>query len=50
MADYCDLGDSDFCSLRSGFVAGAINHRRLRLAYQDDTGAELHVVDIPRPA
>ena len=49
-ADHCDLGGSDFCSLRSGFVACAVNRSRLRIAYRDYTGAELHVVDIPRPA
>ncbi len=48
MADYCDGGGSDFCSLRSGFIACAANRWRLRVAYRDYSGAELHVVDIPR--
>jgi hypothetical protein len=47
MADHCDLGQSDFCSLQSGFVACAVNRSRLRVAYRDYTGAELKVVDIP---
>ena len=50
MSDYCDLGDSDFCSLRSGFVACAVNRTRLRVAYRDYAGAELKVVDIPSAA
>lgn len=50
MADYCDMNGSDFCSLWSGFVACAVNRNRLRVAYRDYTGADLHVVDIPRPA
>jgi len=50
MADHCDMLGSDFCSLRSGFVACAVNRDRLRVAYRDDTGAELHVIDIPRTA
>lgn len=45
--DHCSLSGSDFCSLRSGFVAVAVNRSRLRVAYRDYTGAELHVVDIP---
>jgi len=48
MADHCDLTGSDFCSLQSGFVACAVNRDRLRVAYRDYTGAELHVVDIAR--
>lgn len=47
-APYCDMGGSDFCSLHSGFIACAVNHARLRLAYRDYRGFELHVVDIPR--
>lgn len=50
MANYCDMGGSDFCSLRSGFVACAVNRNRLRVAYRDYTGAELKVVDIPSAA
>jgi tartrate-resistant acid phosphatase type 5 len=48
MADHCDIEGSDFCSLQSGFVACAVNRDRLRVAYRDYTGAELHVVDIAR--
>lgn len=50
LADHCDLGGSDFCALRSGFIACAVNRARLRIAFRDHTGAELRVVDIPRPA
>jgi tartrate-resistant acid phosphatase type 5 len=49
LADHCDLNGSDFCALRSGFIACAVNRNRLRVAYRDYTGAQLHVVDIPRP-
>jgi acid phosphatase len=48
MSDHCDMNGSDFCSLQSGFVACAVNRGRLRVAYRDYTGAELHVVDIAR--
>ena len=50
MADHCDIEGSNFCSLQSGFVACAANRDRLRVAYRDYTGAELHVIDIPRTA
>jgi tartrate-resistant acid phosphatase type 5 len=50
VADHCDTNGSDFCSLQSGFVACAANRNRLRIGYRDYTGAELHVVDIARPA
>jgi acid phosphatase len=40
----------DFCSLRPGFVAVRLTRAAVRVAYRDDTGAELHVVDITRPA
>jgi tartrate-resistant acid phosphatase type 5 len=50
MADHCDLGGSDFCSLQSGFVACALNRSRLRVAYRDYSGLELKVVDIPAAA
>jgi len=49
MAPACGSQGNDFCSLRSGFVACSVNRGRLRVAYRDHTGAELHVVDIPRP-
>jgi acid phosphatase len=38
----------DFCSTRPGFVAVRLTRAAIKLAYRDDTGAELHVVDIPR--
>lgn len=50
MEDYCDRLGSDFCSLDSGFIACAVNRARVRVAYRDYRGFELHVVDIPRPA
>jgi len=50
LADHCDLGGSDFCALKSGFIACAVNHSRLRVAYRDYSGVELHVVDISPPA
>jgi hypothetical protein len=49
MEDYCDRLGSDFCSLDSGFIACAVNRARVRVAYRDYRGFELHVVDIPRP-
>ncbi|MGN6374043.1 MAG: purple acid phosphatase family protein [Sphingomonas sp.] len=42
----CYPGDSDFCSLQSGFIACAADRRQLRVVYRDYRGAELHVVDI----
>ncbi|HEX4050079.1 MAG TPA: tartrate-resistant acid phosphatase type 5 family protein [Steroidobacteraceae bacterium] len=50
MDPVCDMGGSDFCSLHSGFIACAVNRARLRVAYRDYRGMELHVVDIARPA
>jgi len=44
----CGMAGSDFCSVESGFIGCAVNRDRLRVAYRDYTGAELHVVDIPR--
>jgi acid phosphatase len=46
--NHCDMDGSDFCSMQSGFIACAIDRRRIRVAYRDYTGAELHVVDIAR--
>ena len=46
----CNMGGSDFCSLHSGFIACSVNRARLRVAYRDYLGTELHVVDIARPA
>ena len=48
--DDCKLGGSDFCSLQSGFTAFSLTGKELKVAYRDYTGAELKVVDIPRPA
>jgi tartrate-resistant acid phosphatase type 5 len=48
VAHYCGLGGSDFCSAHSGFIACAVNAARLRVAYRDYRGVELHVIDIPR--
>jgi len=48
--DHCYLGESDFCSLNSGFVACLANRKQLRLVYRDFRGNELHVVDIARTA
>jgi len=50
MAPECARAGNDFCSLESGFVACAVDRSRLRIGYRSDTGAELHVVDIARPA
>ena len=49
MHEQCFMQGSDFCSLRSGFTAFAIARDKLRVAYRDFMGAELHVVEIPRP-
>lgn len=46
----CNMGGSDFCSVHPGFIACAVNRARLRVAYRDYLGIELHVVDIARPA
>ena len=46
----CDFEGSDFCSLQSGFTAMSVTRSTLKVAYRDYTGAELKVVDIPRPA
>jgi acid phosphatase len=48
MRDQCNMGGSDFCSLQSGFVACTVTRGRLRVTYRDWTGADLHVIDIPR--
>lgn len=50
VAHYCGLGGTDFCSAHPGFIACAVNRARLRVAYRDYRGVELHVVDIERPA
>jgi acid phosphatase len=44
----CGMAGSDFCSVQSGYIGCAVNRDRLRVAYRDFTGAELHVVDIAR--
>jgi tartrate-resistant acid phosphatase type 5 len=51
MRDHCDDTDgSDFCSLHPGFTALRLTRAVLQVAYRDAVGAELKVVDIPRPA
>jgi tartrate-resistant acid phosphatase type 5 len=40
----------DFCVKEPGFAALRLSRSMLQVAYRDATGAELHVVDIPRPA
>jgi hypothetical protein len=45
----CDVEGRDFCSLQSGFTAFSLTRKTLKVAYRDYTGAELKVVDIPRP-
>jgi acid phosphatase len=46
------LGNHDYRGSvqQSGLIACAANRGRLRIAFRDYTGAELHVVDVPRPA
>lgn len=43
----CFLGESDFCSLESGFVTCRLDRLRLRVTYIDDRGRQLDVVEIP---
>jgi tartrate-resistant acid phosphatase type 5 len=45
----CGMDGSDFCTVESGFTAFALTRDALRVAYRDWKGAEVHVVDIPRP-
>jgi tartrate-resistant acid phosphatase type 5 len=45
----CGMEGSDFCTVESGFTAFALTRERLRVAYRDWKGDELHVVDIARP-
>ena len=45
----CKMAGSDFCSLQSGFTAFSLTGKELKVAYRDYTGAELKVVEIPRP-
>jgi acid phosphatase len=47
--EHCHTEGGDFCSVESGFTAFALTRDRLRVAYRDWQGAELHVVDIIRP-
>jgi len=46
----CPIEGADFCSLQSGFTAMSVTRTTLKVAYRDYTGAELRVVEIPRPA
>jgi acid phosphatase len=48
MDDHCELAGGDFCSVRPGFTAVRLTGPALQVAYRDDAGAQLHVVDIPR--
>jgi acid phosphatase len=49
--DHCgETPGGDFCSLQPGFVALRLNRSTLKVLFRDAAGAELHVVDIPRPA
>jgi acid phosphatase len=51
MRDDCGAADGlDFCSLHAGFTAMRLTRTALQVAYRDAAGAELKVVDIPRPA
>ena len=43
----CFLGESDFCSLESGFVSCRLDLHTLRVTYIDYRGRPLNVVDIP---
>ena len=43
----CFLGNSDFCSLKSGFVTCRVDRRHLRITYIDYRGRQLDVVDVP---
>ncbi len=45
---HCDMEGSDFCSLQSGFIACAVDRKKINLVYSDFTGAQLHVVDIAK--
>jgi acid phosphatase len=46
--DPCADDGGDFCALKPGFVACALNRDSLRIGYRDADGAELHVVRIDR--
>ncbi len=45
----CTPAGDDFCSVRSGFTAYRLAAGSLEVAYRDEAGRELHVVEIPRP-
>jgi acid phosphatase len=47
--DECKDNGGDFCALKPGFVACAINRSNMRIGYRDADGTELHVVQIERP-
>jgi tartrate-resistant acid phosphatase type 5 len=46
----CTMDGSDFCSVDSGFITVSVNRAAIRLVYRDYQGAQLHVVDIAKPA
>ena len=45
----CVADAADFCSVRPGFCALRLTAQALEVAFRDDAGGELHVVDIARP-
>lgn len=44
--DPCSDNGGDFCALKPGFVACALNRESIRIGYRDADGTELHVVRI----
>ncbi|MET0308764.1 MAG: tartrate-resistant acid phosphatase type 5 family protein [Sphingomonas sp.] len=48
--DPCSDNGGDFCALKPGFVACALNREAIRVGYRDADGTELHVVRIARQA
>ena len=48
--DPCSDNGGDFCALKPGFVAAALNRESIRVGYRDADGTELHVVQINRLA
>ncbi|UIJ46285.1 tartrate-resistant acid phosphatase type 5 family protein [Sphingomonas cannabina] len=48
--DPCSDNGGDFCALKPGFVACALNREAIRIGYRDADGTELHVARISRTA
>jgi tartrate-resistant acid phosphatase type 5 len=48
--DPCADNGGDFCALKPGFVACALNRESIRIGYRDADGMELHVVRVDPPA